>query len=310
MFAKLSVTMIPKDKIYKLIAIYLYICDLYESELKHLCQRFSNNSAPDFTDQEVLTIYLFVMHTEQKLKLNQIHLFAKDYLLSWFPRLPSYEAFIMRINRLSEALKHIANDIFENQCPNDCCFDTSLLDSLPIITCSGKRKGVVAKEITDKGYCSTKNMYYHGLKLHALAYRRPNCLPFPESIVVTPASENDLNAFKQNWDNIPNRVFYGDKIYHDTEFFDNIKKIYNTTMLTPVKGVKNQSENIKQMDKAANDLFSTAVSRVRQPIEALFNWLIEKTDIQRASKVRSTTGLLVHVFGRIAAAYIFLIFNS
>ena len=31
-------------------------------------------------------------------------------------------------------------------------------------------------------------------------------------------------------------------------------------------------------------------------------WIIEKTDIQRASKVRSTQGLIVHVFGKIAAA--------
>lgn len=300
--------MIPKDKIFKLIAIYLFICDLYESELKYICQRFSNNCNPDFTDQEVLTIYLFVMHTEQKMKLKQIHLFTKEYLLAWFPRLPSYEAFNMRINRLSEALKHIANAILNNSCPDDCYFDTSLLDSMPVITCSGKRKGTVAPEITDKGYCSTKSMYYHGIKLHALAYQRPNHLPFPESIVITPASENDLNAFKHNWGNIPDRVFYGDKIYNDTEFFDNVKSVCNSTMLTPVKGVRNQPENIKQRDKAANDLFSTAVSRIRQPIEALFNWLIEKTDIQRASRVRSTNGLLVHVFGRIAAAYIFLIF--
>jgi hypothetical protein len=49
--------------------------------------------------------------------------------------------------------------------------------------------------------------------------------------------------------------------------------------------------------------------KVRQPIEGLFNWLIEKTDFQRASKVRSTKGLLVHVFGKLAAAFIYLIFN-
>jgi len=81
-------------------------------------------------------------------------------------------------------------------------------------------------------------------------------------------------------------------------------------MLTTIKGVKGQAENIKKWDKAANDLFSTSVSKVRQPIESFFNWLIEKTNIQRASKVRSAKGLMVHVFGRIAAAYIFLIFNS
>jgi hypothetical protein len=45
-----------------------------------------------------------------------------------------------------------------------------------------------------------------------------------------------------------------------------------------------------------------AVSRVRQPIESLLNWLEEQTKIQRASKIRSSSGLLVHVFGWLAAA--------
>jgi len=81
-------------------------------------------------------------------------------------------------------------------------------------------------------------------------------------------------------------------------------------MFTPVKEIKNQSDAIKKRDKAANDLFSKAVSKIRQPIESLFNWLITKTDIQRASRVRSTKGLMVHAFGRIAAAFIYLIFNS
>ncbi|NOU18590.1 MAG: transposase [Bacteroidales bacterium] len=80
-------------------------------------------------------------------------------------------------------------------------------------------------------------------------------------------------------------------------------------MYTPVKGVKGQAESIKYFDKAAADLFSTAVSRVRQPIESFFNWLEEKTGIQRASKVRSANGLLVHVFGRLAVAFMYLFFN-
>jgi hypothetical protein len=39
---------------------------------------------------------------------------------------------------------------------------------------------------------------------------------------------------------------------------------------------------------------------IRQPIESLFNWIIDKTDIQNASKVRSSKGLLVH--GKIISA--------
>ncbi len=299
--------MIPKVKELKLIAIYLYISDIYQQELKYSCIRFSNNSSPVFTDEEVMTIYVYTMQVEQRFKIKQIYDYASDHLRSWFPLLPSYEAFNMRINRLGEAFKMLASQIIEESTPSDCSMDTSLLDSMPIITCSGKREGKVAREITDKGYCSTKGMYYYGLKLHALAFRRPNHIPFPEQFQLTPASENDLNLYKQAWGDIENRTFYGDKIYHDSEYFIHNQSENNSLMLTPVKAVKGQCEQIRMRDKAANDLYSTAVSRIRQPIESLFNWLIEKTDIQRASKVRSTKGLMVHVFGRLAAAYIFLI---
>ena len=78
----------------------------------------------------------------------------------------------------------------------------------------------------------------------------------------------------------------------------------NLDMLTPVKRKKGQ-EHLS----AAEKLFSAAVSRVRQPIESLFNWIDEKTGIQCASKVRSYQGLLVHAFGRLAAAMLLLAFN-
>lgn len=76
-------------------------------------------------------------------------------------------------------------------------------------------------------------------------------------------------------------------------------------VLTPVKRKKGQKHL-----SAADKLFSEAVSRVRQPIESLFNWIDEKTGIQCASKVRSYRGLLVHTFGRLAAAMLLLAFNS
>lgn len=79
-------------------------------------------------------------------------------------------------------------------------------------------------------------------------------------------------------------------------------------MLTPIKGIKGQTEETKQRDRAFNDLFSCAVSKVRQPIESFFNWLNEKTRIQRAMKVRLTAGLLIHLFGKMAMAFIYLIF--
>ena len=285
----------------------MYICDLHDNQLKYSCERFSNNNNPDFTDQEVITIYLYTMRFQNIFEIKSIYRYASNHLRSWFPLLPSYEAFNMRLNRLSEAFKLICTHLFSEKRPQNCLLDVNLLDSLPIITCSGKRSGKVARELTDKGFCSTKGIYYYGLKLHALAFRIPKKLPFPESIIITPASENDLNVFKQYWSDLYNRQFYGDKIYMNSDYFQNIVNEFNSIMLTPIKLIKNQSIDLRQHDKAANDIFSTAVSKIRQPIESLFNWLIEKTDIQRASRVRSTKGLLVHVFGKIAAAYITLI---
>jgi hypothetical protein len=51
--------------------------------------------------------------------------------------------------------------------------------------------------------------------------------------------------------------------------------------LTLVKAIKGQSEQEKQRYKAYNDLFSSAVSRIRQSIESFFNWLSKNTKTQR-----------------------------
>ncbi len=69
----------------KLIAIYFFICEKYGEELKYVCKRFSNIAVPDFTDEEVLTIYFFSMIEERRFRISEMHRFAKRYLGSWFP---------------------------------------------------------------------------------------------------------------------------------------------------------------------------------------------------------------------------------
>ncbi|SFI27688.1 hypothetical protein SAMN05428978_100433 [Nitrosomonas sp. Nm34] len=43
------------------------------------------------------------------------------------------------------------------------------------------------------------------------------------------------------------------------------------------------------------------IARVRQPIEALFVWIEEKTDIKCVIQVRSYKGLMVPIFGKLVA---------
>ena len=172
---------------------------------------------------------------------------------------------------------------------------------MPIMTrCGRNRQGKVAREIADKGYCSTKNRYYHGLKLH---------LPFPFQIVLSSASENDLTVFKRECvPAIAGKTIFADKIYRDNPYWGQEREYKHNELLTPVKAVKGATEQEKQRNKAADDLFSAAISSVREPVEAFYSRLIDKTNIQRTQKCRSTAGLLIHTLGKLIA-FISLIFN-
>src|SRR5680860_108378 len=100
------------------------------------------------------------MHYQGIFRIKQIHSFAMDYLGTWFPALGSYQAFNDRLNRMSPVMNSLVESLCCDFAPEDISQDLSVLDSIPIITCSGKRRGKVAREITDKGYCSTKGMCY------------------------------------------------------------------------------------------------------------------------------------------------------
>ena len=264
----------------------MYICDIYQSSLKFYCQRFSNNATPIFTDQELLTVYLFCRAYQRYFSIKEIHTFTKEYLLSWFPNLPSYQTFNYRLNLMSEAINEPVKHLITFFKPTDSDSMTSLIDSMPIITCAGKNQtGKVATEITTKGYCSTKNMYYFGPTLHTLAFRRQGAIPFPAMMILLSAGENDLAVLKREAaDSLINRNIFADKIYSDFSFWANKQQEQGGTMLTPVKAIKAEDSIITQREKAGRDLFSTAVSKARQPIESFFKWLNEKTKYSKSDQ--------------------------
>lgn len=138
------------------------------------------------------------MHQQGHFKVKYIHWFASEYLMAWFPEFVSYQVFNNRLNRLIGAFNRLVGIIVTDFRPEDCCLDQSLLDSMPIMTCSGKRTGKVAREITNKGYCSTKSVFYYGMKMHLLGFRRIGRLPHSEQILFTPASVSDTSVYKKN----------------------------------------------------------------------------------------------------------------
>ena len=100
---------------------------------------------------------------------------------------------------------------------------------------------------------------------------------------------------------LPDSTLFGDKAFCDKALELEFKR-QNTRLLIPKK--KPKGKELSCFEKEQNRL----ISKIRQPIESLFNWLIMKTQIQKASLVRSTDGLLVHCFGKLTFALILLFF--
>ncbi len=134
--------------------------------------------------------------------------------------------------------------------------------------------------------------------MHILAGYKQGSLPIPSYVGLTEAGMADLKAYECILPILQDQKIniFADKAYQTQDKAE--LKTGNLTLYTPVKKVKSLS--------AADQLFSTAVSRIRQPIESLFNWLEEKTKIQLVSKVRSYNGLMVHVFGKLSSAFFLL----
>jgi hypothetical protein len=285
------------EKELKLINLYCTICRYYNIRLAAIAQRLSNNFCPKFSDEECITIYLWGIYN-QKFTVGAVYEFTKDYYGDWFPTLPCYKSFNKRICYLSEALQRLA-DILLSGLEINPEVKAHLIDSMPIVVANAKRSSSAksASEVCNKGYCDSKKMYYYGVKIHALGQSQYQTLPIPKVMYLTPASVNDLPAGKYMLDGVSNIDVFGDKMYKDKDWEAKIRAENNITVFTPVKLQKGQ----KRLESADN-MFSAAVSRVRQPIESFFNWLQEKTNIQEASKIRSTSGLIAFIFVRISLA--------
>ncbi|HAU1037985.1 TPA: transposase [Legionella pneumophila] len=284
----------------ELITLYLFVCKQYVMNLSAYCARMAHHTDLKFSDEEAITLYLYGV-IEGCRTIKAIHRYAQKHLSNWFPHLPGYKAFDYRINQLSDTFEPlvelICNKLLDRQNLKPL---SGLIDSMPIIMAQRGRRfhAKVAPEIaTRNGYCATKKLHYYGVKLHAIGSRQKGSLPIPVCLGLTDAGMHDRKAFEQILPFLPHNMLdcYADKAYQVEA--EPVHQENHITLFTPVKKEKGQT-----FLDAADQWLSTAIAQVRQPIESFFNWINEKTGVQIASKVRSYQGLLVHVFGKLAAA--------
>lgn len=293
----------------QLLQIFIFIDDAYKSRLCFDTQRLSNNyDSLAFSDSEAMTVYIYGILRKNR-QVKTIYQYSKDHLLEWFPNLPSYQKFNERLNKIVPGFINLVGILAQNlnlpEWLNGQQRLDAVVDSFPIILAKGSRadNAKVAKQIANKGKCASKNLWYHGLKLHHLAICVPQKLPISQALVLTKASEHDNTVFKEQIaPQFTNLRVFADKAYQDEAAAILLKKWYNIEVVPCNKRKVNQ-----KYLRSDQKMHNTLVSKAKQPVESFFNWLETNTDIQIASKTRSTKGVLKHIYARIAAALFKLI---
>ena len=284
----------------QLIELYLLVCHLYDTQAVLQHQRL-RSVKPQFSDQELVTIYLFA-HLQGFFTMRQSYNYIRHQWREWFPHLPSYQAVNHRLNSLAPAFELLIDALLQQANTRLSLADDRVIDSLPIILARSCRStnARVARGIADKTFCASKNLWYHGVKLHVQAVRRYRLLPIPERIYMTAASCHDLTALHQMNLELGECALFADKAYACQATKAEFERV-GTVLATPTKKQKHQV--LEQTDS----LWSKFVSAMRQPVESLFSWVVDKTGIQNAAKVRSTNGLFVHCYGKLAVACLLLV---
>jgi hypothetical protein len=265
----------------------------------------NRNGKPSLTVPELMTIYLFGQ-LNGHFKKRAIYNFINHYWRAHFPALPSYQAFSRRLNLLENNFQSMFGYLLGELQKEESGFQTPdhLIDSMPVMLASGSKskRSRVAREIANTGFCATKQTHFHGIRLHLIARRKPEALPVPAHLWMERANTHDLTALRRVQSNIPEKInLFGDKAYADRRFKGFLRE-RRIRLLTPMK--KPKGGELSPAQKHCNKL----ISKIRQPVESFFKWLIDKTDIQRASQIRSTDGLLVHCLGKLSFALLLLHF--
>lgn len=287
-----------------LIQIYLFVCHLYDTRSETCFQRLSNNREPEFTDQEIITIWLFA-HLNDKFRKKQMHTFIKEYWFDWFPLLPSYQTFVFRLNKLEPSFQTFGQFLLKRLSETTAPEIDSIIDSLPVMLAQHGHSysAKVARETAAIGYCAAKKTRFHGIRLHFMANRKSGRLPQPKHIWLASANHHDSKAFKEQKISLPATDLFADLAYADKEIIASLKQ-QQTQIYVAQKKPKGKDKQLTDLQKYRNRL----IAKFRQPIESLFNWINEKTEIQKAGKVRSTDGLLIHCWGKLVVAFYLLVF--
>ncbi len=182
---------------HQLIELFLLVCVCYDNQPGLKYQRLSN-FRPRCTDEELLTMYLFG-HLQGFQQQRRIYEYVRRHWHAWFPALPSYQAFNRRLNELVPAFEQLITSTLSASVVQLAPTSDRLIDSMPVMLAKSSRSNGarVAREVANRGYCASKKMYFHGVRLHAIAQRRFGAMPLPAQLWLRDGSCHDFQSVRE-----------------------------------------------------------------------------------------------------------------
>lgn len=145
---------------------YVFTADFIAAHPQLAAWRDSNNSAPRFTDAEVITIAL-MQPVFGAATLKKTYTLIADNYRSAFPQLCSYKQWLARLHALSEIIGHLIEAARQT---NSYEWALYVFDSKPIPVCKPIRHGRVRLLRDEAAYFGKSSTgWFFGFKLHTLA---------------------------------------------------------------------------------------------------------------------------------------------
>ncbi len=249
-------------------------CNYIEKALKErtIAHRKKATRLPGLTHAEIITIILLFQRSPYK----NFKYFYKAYQVLYpreFPRMPSYERFVILQQRVLPLLAVLL----------DCLFvrddNVGFIDSTPLTVCHNKR---ISRHKVCKGFAeigrSTKGWFY-GIKLHIIIDRKGNLM----NIMFTKGNVHDVSVVEK-LSSFFRGLIIGDRGY----ISDNLFKRLHKKGITLVTGIKRNMKNV------LIGTYEKMLLKKRSIIETVFGNLKEIFMIEH-HRHRSCINMFIHI---------------
>ena len=152
--------------------------------------------------------------------------------------------------------------------------------------------------MADIGFCAAKKTRFDGVRRHCVARPRAGRFPLPAQVWLCGASHHDSKAFIGQQPELSATELFGELAYLTPQIISHLKE-QQSRLIAPQKKPKG-----KELRTEEEKYYNRLVRALRRPIESLFNWIEEKTGIQRASKLGSTNALMIHCWGKAGSGFL------